>query len=74
MPVQTHALIIGGGIARPRPGSAPRSSRNALRLAKGLRDRAGDITSAFAALERDRRRRAERIIAYGRRSGDRPCP
>ena len=43
---------------------------DALALARQLRDRSGTLNEAFAAFEAERRDRCEKIVAYGRRSGN----
>lgn len=62
-------IIIGDAAHAPSPTSGQGASmalEDAIVLAKCLRDCA-DVPCAFAAFERLRRRRVERIVAYGAR-------
>jgi FAD-dependent urate hydroxylase len=64
-------IVIGDAAHAPSPTSgqgASMAAEDAVVLAKSLRD-LPDIPRAFAAYERLRRRRVERIVAQGARSG-----
>jgi FAD-dependent urate hydroxylase len=63
-------IIIGDAAHAPSPSSGQGASmaiEDAVVLGKCLRD-SHDIPSAFVLFERLRRRRVERIVAYGARS------
>jgi 2-polyprenyl-6-methoxyphenol hydroxylase-like FAD-dependent oxidoreductase len=67
-----RVVLIGDAAHAMSPHSGQGASvalEDAICLAKKLRDEA-PLSAACAAFERDRRRRAERIVAFGRRSGD----
>lgn len=65
-------VIVGDAAHATSPSSGQGASmaiEDALVLARCLRDRP-DVPSAFASYENQRRRRVERIVALGKRSGD----
>ena len=67
-----RVVLIGDGAHAMSPHSGQGASvalEDAICLAKRLRDETA-LGAAFAGFERERRRRAERIVAFGRRSGD----
>jgi FAD-dependent urate hydroxylase len=69
-------VVIGDAAHAPSPTSgqgASMAAEDAVVLAKCLRD-LSDIPRALAAYERPRRRRVERIVAQGARSGSAKTP
>jgi 2-polyprenyl-6-methoxyphenol hydroxylase-like FAD-dependent oxidoreductase len=69
-------VIIGDAAHAPSPSSGQGASmalEDALVLAQSLRDHA-DVSTAFAAYERERRERVERIVAAGARSSRSKIP
>jgi len=68
-----RSVLVGDAAHAVSPHSGQGASmalEDAIVLAKALRDR-GSHAQAFAAFEAERRPRAERVIAFGRRGGDR---
>ena len=69
-------IVIGDAAHAPAPSSGQGASmamEDGVVLAMALRDRRRS-TSAFAAYERARRERVERIVAYGARSSSAKIP
>ncbi|MGW5262704.1 FAD-dependent monooxygenase [Microbispora sp. NPDC004025] len=69
-------VIVGDAAHATSPSSGQGASmaiEDAVVLGKCLRD-VPDITDAFAAFERLRRRRVERVVAQGKRNGDGKAP
>jgi len=69
-------IIIGDAAHAASPSSGQGASmaiEDALVLAKCLRD-VPDTTAAFAAFERIRRPRVERVVAFGARSSNSKAP
>lgn len=67
-----RVVLVGDAAHAVSPHSGQGASvalEDALCLARQLRDR-DDVAAAVVAFERERRARAEKIVAYGRRSGD----
>lgn len=68
-----RVVLIGDAAHAASPHSGQGASialEDTIVLAKILRDHAGPIEEAFARFEQERRKRVERIVAFGRRSGD----
>jgi len=69
-------VIVGDAAHATSPSSGQGASlalEDAVVLAKALRD-APDVPTAFAAYEQQRRARVERVVAYGKRTGDHKSP
>jgi 2-polyprenyl-6-methoxyphenol hydroxylase-like FAD-dependent oxidoreductase len=77
---RNNLMIIGDAAHAPSPSSGQGASmalEDAVVLAQALRDHAGDldqVPQAFAAYERARRPRVERIVAAGARSSSAKIP
>lgn len=70
-------VILGDAAHATSPSSGQGASmaiEDAVVLAKCLRDVPGEVREAFAAFERLRRDRVERIVAQGRRNGSGKAP
>jgi 2-polyprenyl-6-methoxyphenol hydroxylase-like FAD-dependent oxidoreductase len=68
-----RVVLIGDAAHAVSPHSGQGASmalEDAIVLAKRLREKPHEITAAFRDFEAERRERVERIVAYGRRSGD----
>jgi 2-polyprenyl-6-methoxyphenol hydroxylase-like FAD-dependent oxidoreductase len=71
---QGRVVLIGDAAHAVSPHSGQGASmaiEDAIVLARQLRDQPHDLPAALAGFERQRRHRTERVIAFGRRSGDR---